>query len=719
MENDTYCVALDQIQVNYKRYGKMMNQMIKRVLNPNPSSPNQNVKMSEKERFLLASCLDNLWRLIVLAQENTLSKELKLTNLEIQSKNNKLIDNICETCGLSKRRQNIESKLGVENSKEYLEIKNKLDHALEEKERLHKIADERLFDLQCIDKNADILGIKNSYKEFDESMNLILNEKKKQVQAFKILTSMMRTIIPSDADPDGKFFTRFKKRGVVARAINDGLDPRPINDLLAYLYKEYSDLFLIKDVLKDKVLLNREDVLKIIDEIPESLLLRCLKPPKKKANHVEIQTSLTMDPLGLLSRDQVYTAYNIAYPDSSSETVVKQKPKGPRNMLLKNIDKYLQNKKEKLMPMAEINAIKMINSLLEDKLQADIESEKAGKKLKLLSNFALDQMTMRFGLKTIAVKNMICMKEGLVSATKNFKKKNSDEISYSMMLSSIFGLEAQPAIEYDQDEVNLIMKARPLWMEAQESFKKNLKIRKNAKASDFSLMDLQTGGVCSALDVIEVFTNWCSKDKRILSGVLPKIIPDIPQDMKNNNKAIKRFYLDFSLMKICQKVAKVGKDIKAFYSIMDDDKSGSLDPGEILTGLTEKFNIYYSLEQAENLTDYLDEDGSGDVDLEEFKAKINYENYSTQYHLYTISYKRFLEILLEEWKLRKEITFSFYMSKFTEFDENGDGVLTFEEFEQLIKNLEKKMSREDISELFNETLEMDETAADLDKMNPD
>ena len=201
--------------------------------------------------------------------------------------------------------------------------------------------------------------------------------------------------------------------------------------------------------------------------------------------------------------------------------------------------------------------------------------------------------------------------------------------------------------------------------------------------------------------------------------MLPKIIPDIPQDMKNNNKAIKKFYLDFSLMKICQKVAKVGKDIKAFYSIMDDDKSGSLDPGEILTGLTEKFNIYYSLEQAKNLTDYLDEDGSGDVDLEEFKAKINYDNYSTQYHLYTISYKRFLEILLEEWKLRKEITFSFYMSKFTEFDENGDGVLTFEEFEQLIKNLEKKMSREDISELFNETLEMDETAADLDKMNPD
>ena len=104
-------------------------------------------------------------------------------------------------------------------------------------------------------------------------------------------------------------------------------------------------------------------------------------------------------------------------------------------------------------------------------------------------------MTMRFGLKTIAVKNMICIKEGLISATKRFKKKNSDEVSYSMMLSSIFGLEAQPAIKYDKDEVSLITKALPLWMEAQESFKKNLKTKKNAKASDFSFMDLQTGGV--------------------------------------------------------------------------------------------------------------------------------------------------------------------------------------------------------------------------------
>ena len=61
------------------------------------------------------------------------------------------------------------------------------------------------------------------------------------------------------------------------------------------------------------------------------------------------------------------------------------------------------------------------------------------------------------------------------------------------------------------------------------------------------------------------------------------------------------------------------------------------------------------------------------------------------------------------------------MKKFVEFDDNGDGVLTFDEFEVLINNLgklsfmfgcsntlEKTMERDRISEIFNETLEMDE-----------
>ena len=195
------------------------------------------------------------------------------------------------------------------------------------------------------------------------------------------------------------------------------------------------------------------------------------------------------------------------------------------------------------------------------------------------------------------------------------------------------------------------------------------------------------------------------------------ILPEFKQDDKNTTEEV--FYLNFSLMKICNKVAKLGKDVKYFYNILDEDNSGSLDPQEILTGLREKFSIYFSKEEAEKLCRFLDEDGSGDVDFEEFKSKISYESFNNNYHLYTITYMKFLELLLCEWNAFQDRTYMKFMQKFVEFDDNGDGVLTFEEFEQLVNNLDKSMDRSTISEIFNETLEMDEKAVDMDKMNPE
>lgn len=200
---------------------------------------------------------------------------------------------------------------------------------------------------------------------------------------------------------------------------------------------------------------------------------------------------------------------------------------------------------------------------------------------------------------------------------------------------------------------------------------------------------------------------------------MPTILPDLPKEIEGNENETRKFYLNFSLIKICHKVAKLGKDVKYIYGVLDEDGSGSLDPQEILVGLKDKFSIYFSTEEAENLCKYLDEDGSGDVDLEEFKSKVSYDNYNTTYHLFTITQQTFLEKLLQEWEAYKLRTYKRLMEKFVEFDDNGDGVLTFEEFEQLINNLEKTMDRARISELFNETLEMDERATDLDKMNPD
>jgi len=41
--------------------------------------------------------------------------------------------------------------------------------------------------------------------------------------------------------------------------------------------------------------------------------------------------------------------------------------------LLSSIERFLKNQKEKILPMGESNACKMVQSLFDEKLKADIE----------------------------------------------------------------------------------------------------------------------------------------------------------------------------------------------------------------------------------------------------------------------------------------------------------------------------------------------------------
>ena len=51
---------------------------------------------------------------------------------------------------------------------------------------------------------------------------------------------------------------------------------------------------------------------------------------------------------------------------------------------------------------------------------------------------------------------------------------------------------------------------------------------------------------------------------------------------------------------------------------MDEDKSGSLDPEEIIDGLKNFLNIYLSRDDTKNLHGYIDQDKNGLIDFLEF-----------------------------------------------------------------------------------------------------
>jgi hypothetical protein len=110
-------------------------------------------------------------------------------------------------------------------------------------------------------------------------------------------------------------------------------------------------------------------VLKILDDIPEDLLERLLIPPAKDASTIEIQTTMNMNCSADVTKAEASTAFKIAYHDKDT----KKKSNGPKNLLLKSIGRYLNGKKEKIPAMGEANAYKMVQGLLEDKLNNDLE----------------------------------------------------------------------------------------------------------------------------------------------------------------------------------------------------------------------------------------------------------------------------------------------------------------------------------------------------------
>ena len=79
------------------------------------------------------------------------------------------------------------------------------------------------------------------------------------------------------------------------------------------------------------------------------------------------------------------------------------------------------------------------------------------------------------------------------------------------------------------------------------------------------------------------------------------------------------------------------------------NNSGHLDSIEILNGLSNTLHIHLSEDESYYLTNYLDKDGNGLIEEDEFTLKINYSEYQKRSHQYVISEQNFIEKFLSIW----------------------------------------------------------------------
>lgn len=127
--------------------------------------------------------------------------------------------------------------------------------------------------------------------------------------------------------------------------------------------------------------------------------------------------------------------------------------------------------------------------------------------------------------------------------------------------------------------------------------------------------------------------------------------------------------------------------------------------------------MYFSTEEANLFTSYLDEDSSGDVDLEEFTDKVNLDNLQQKIHKFLISECTFIEKMLNEWYFVQKREKKEVLEVVKKFDENGDGVFQLNEFKHMMKALEPEIDDKKIMTLFKTSLSITSNGVLNDAIN--
>ena len=210
-------------------------------------------------------------------------------------------------------------------------------------------------------------------------------------------------------------------------------------------------------------------------------------------------------------------------------------------------------------------------------------------------------------------------------------------------------------------------------------------------------INLKDGGQCLIFDLLDELKTAFKDDKEIAERLQVNLKPNILMQKCDNRPMVE---LKFLILKVKQKIARLGKDPHWIFEKIDVDNGGTLDAEEIMDGFKQILGVIFSRDDAYNLTNYLDADKSGDVDYQEFISKMNLNNLHKDSHQYLISENNFIDCVLIEWYRSKKEETKKIKELINTYDVNKDGVMQLDEFQELLKELEPGLSPQIVLKLF-------------------
>jgi len=356
------------------------------------------------------------------------------------------------------------------------------------------------------------------------------------------------------------------------------------------------------------------------------------------------------------------------------------------HLRIQNIILYQLNRHPHIGHVMKPKAVyKLFEGVMDAKFKLDKFDEQQGSESRSLTEFTLDYLYLLNETKTQTLKSA-------ANLVKSIEKMRTEGDKYAGLFHRLLELE-----EADRCPIELglfIVKARMAFHE--------LVIRGKGKIAK---ADIDVGGRVSFAEASDLVFSLFREDREVGEAVLGRIqLPDI--DLTDKSRLI-----------FCGKLGKVGRDLKYFFVQADSQKNGSINFAVFAKTCRFALEMNLSPENAILLWNSLT---AADSLTYAQLTSLDFKGLASKAHgkQFAVSKLALLTCIIEQfWELRA-IDLLRLQAIFLKYDTNGDGVLTFREFSELIDSLEAGRPPSAVVQMFREALELDENVANPDAMSP-
>jgi hypothetical protein len=199
---------------------------------------------------------------------------------------------------------------------------------------------------------------------------------------------------------------------------------------------------------------------------------------------------------------------------------------------------------------------------------------------------------------------------------------------------------------------------------------------------------LQHGGEASLIDVMELIVKVCRGNRDAGERIIAHLLPE------TENR------LDLILLKVCGTMARMGKNPRYIFDLLDMDKGGTIDYHEFVDGIRYSLNIWVTQEEAEELCSYIDSNGLGEISYDEWVQKVNFNEYTEMSRSMeaTVTKASFCAALVEEYEY--EVINDYYsLRKLIRHQSLSQSTMA-----TLLTQLDPTLEEADIARLWDEAL---------------